>query len=208
MFRLNSYLFSLAANFCGRYTPYQGITLTPHSGGVAVTSSDRGAASFYGFDPQGYAPEEATFSPGDKLASACNGIKTAARELTIEDTVARVTTYYKDHSNSAEFVATRLQHAAPLRHAIAGVIGLWRETPELSTTAGRYDIDLLTKACRSIAKEGDSVVISGYDGGPLRLQSERLNCVVLLMPQTAQPLPPLPPWLADFGQEGASVKTA
>lgn len=200
MFRLNSYLFSLAASFCGKYAPYQGITLTPHAGGVAVTSSDRGAASFYGFDPQGYAPEEATFSPGDKLASACNGIKTAARELTIEGGLARVTTYYKDHSSFAEYTATRLQQAPPMRHAIAGVIGLWRETPLLSTTAGRYDVDLLSKACRIIAKEAGSVVISGYDGGPLRLQSEKLNCVVLLMPQTAQPLPVLPTWLADFAR--------
>jgi hypothetical protein len=198
MFRLNSALFNLAAAFTGKYHPFQGVTLTPHAGGVVVTSSNRGAATFYGFDPTGVAPQETTFSPGKELAAACKGIKTAQRELTIDGSVAMVTTYYKEHSTAKEFQVAQLSERPPLRSAITMAIDLWGEQPPLSTTAGRYDLDLLSKATRTIAEESDAVVLSGYDGGPLRLQSEELRCVVLLMPQVAQPLPSLPPWLADY----------
>jgi hypothetical protein len=200
MFRLNSALFNLAAAFTGKYRPFQGVTLAPHAGGVVVTASDRGAAAFYGFDPTGVAPEEATFSPGKELAAACKGIKTAQRELTIEEDVAVVTTYYKEHSTSKEFKVARLREQPPLRQVVDAAIDLWGEVPQTTTTAGRYDLGLLNKATRAIAEEADSLVLSGYDGGPLRLQSEQLRCVVLLMPQTAQPLPALPPWLADYAK--------
>jgi hypothetical protein len=198
MFRLNSVLFNLAASFTGKYHPFQGVTLTPHAGGVVVTASNRGAACFYGFDPGGVAPQEATFSPGKELAAACKGIKTAQRELTIDDSTALVTTYYKEHSTAKEFQVTQLSGRPPLRSAIAKAVDLWGEKPALTTTAGRYDLDLLNRATRAIAEESSALVLSGYDGGPLRLQSEELRCVVLLMPQTAQPIPSLPPWLADY----------
>jgi hypothetical protein len=203
MFRLTSALFNLAAAFTGKFKPFQGVTLTPHAGGVAVTSSDRGAASFYGFDPNGYAPRAATFSPGKELATACKGIKTAARELIIEGSLATVTTYYKEHSTAKDFQILQLDDAPPMRAAIRGAMDFWGDAPALTTTAGRYDLDLLTKACKTLAEETDQLVLSGYDGGPLRLQSDKLRCVVLLMPQTAQPLPPLPPWLADFAAGAA-----
>jgi hypothetical protein len=199
MFRLNSALFNLAASFTGKYHPFQGVTLAPHAGGVVVTASNRGAASFYGFDPQGHAPQEATFSPGKELAAACKGIKTAQRELTIEGSTALVTTYYKEHSTAKEFQVSQLSERPPMRPVIAMAIDLWGESPSLSTTAGRYDLDLLTKSVKVIAEESESVILSGYDGGPLRLQSEELGCVVLLMPQVAKPLPSLPAWLADYG---------
>lgn len=200
MFRISSVYFNLAASFTGKYTPFQGVTLTPHAGGVVVSASDRGAALFYGFDPSGLAPEIATFSPGKELAAACNGIKTAQRELTIEDGRATVTTYYKEHSTSKEFQISRLSESPPMGPVLQGVIERWGEAPTSSTTAGRYDLKLLHKATRAILEESDCLVLSGYDGGPLRLQSEQLRCVVLLMPQTAVPLPGLPPWLADYAQ--------
>lgn len=200
MFRLESALFNLAAAFTGKYAPFQGVTLTPHAGGVVVTATDRGAAGFYGFDPMGAAPEQATFSPGKELATACKGIKTAQRELTIDGNAAVVTTYYKEHSTSKEFQAQRLSQQAPMKDIVRAAIEIWGDAPAVSTTAGRYDLGLLNKATRAIAEEADALVLSGYDGGPLRLQSETLRCVVLLMPQSAQPLPQLPPWLSDYAE--------
>lgn len=200
MFRINSAFFNLAASFTGKYQPFQGVTLTPHAGGVVISSSDRGAALFYGFDPTGLAPEAATFAPGKELAAACKGIKKAQRELTIEDDRAIVTTYYKEHNTSKEFQVSRLSESPAMGPVLHATIDLWGETPASSSTAGRYDLDLLHKATRTILEESDCLVLSGYNGGPLRLQSEELRCVVLLMPQTAVPLPGLPPWLADYAQ--------
>jgi hypothetical protein len=198
MFRLNSALFHLAAQFTGQWAPFQGVTLSPLSGGVCAVASDRGAATFVGFDPSGHASTAATFLPGKELASACKGIKSAQRELTIDGDLAAVTTYYKEHSKSQEFPVVACSEQPCLRQALANMLALWGQTPELSTTAGRYDLKLLTKAVKAITEESDNLVISGYNGGPLRLQSEQLRCVVLLMPQTAEPIPPVPPWLVDY----------
>ena len=198
MFRLESSLFHLAARFTGKYVPFQGVTIEPFAGGVIVVASNRGAATFLAYDPTGRASEAACFLPGKELAAACNGIKSAERELTIEGTLAKVTTFYKEHSSTKEFTINHCSQQAPIREAVAEMLRTWGETPKTSTTAGRYDLAMLTPAVRAIADEADCVVISGYDGGPLRLQSERLGCVVLLMPQTAQPIPPIPPWLGDY----------
>jgi hypothetical protein len=198
MFRLNSVLFSLAASFVGEYAPFQGVTLSPHAGGVVVMASDRGAGAFYGFDPTGFAPEAATFIPAKGLATACKGIKTAQRELTIDDSIALVTTYYKEHSTSKEFQVNRAAEQLPSRQVIRATVDLWGDPPNLSPTAGRYDSALVTRACKILAEESDSLVLCGYDGGPLRVQSEALRSVVLLMPQAAQELPPFPAWLADY----------
>lgn len=198
MFRLRSSLFNLAAQFTGKWAPFQGVTLSPLAGGICVTAGDRGAATFLGYDPSGCATTAATFLPGKDLASASKGIKSAQRELTIEGELATVTTYYKEHSKSQQFPIYACDEQPPLRQVIAEVLRFWGEQPELSTTAGRYDLDLLTRAVRTISEESDQLVISGYHGGPLRLQSDALGCLVLIMPQVAQPIPPVPPWLADY----------
>jgi hypothetical protein len=198
MFRLESSLFHLAAQFTGKYAPFQGVTIEPFAGGVIAIASNRGAATFLGYDPKGYASEAACFLPGKELAAACKGIKSAERELAIEGPCAKVTTFYKEHSTAKEFTVNPCSQQPPIRQAVAEMLRTWGEVPKTSTTAGRYDLSLLTPAVRAIADESDCVVISGYDGGPLRLQSESLGCVVLLMPQTAQPIPPAPPWLADY----------
>jgi hypothetical protein len=198
MFRLRSSLFNLAAQFTGKWAPFQGVTLSPLAGGICAMASDRGAATFLGYDSSGHATTAATFLPGKDLVSASKGIKSAQRELIIEDELATVTTYYKEHSKSQQFPVCACNEQPPLREAIAEVLRVWGEEPELSTTAGRYDLGLLTKAVRTISEESDQLVISGYHGGPLRLQSDALGCLVLIMPQVAQPIPPVPPWLADY----------
>jgi hypothetical protein len=37
-------------------------------------------------------------------------------------------------------------------------------------------------------------VLSAFDGGPLRIQGEGLEILLLLMPQTAVPIPAVPAW--------------
>lgn len=201
MLRLNSALFSLAAQFTGKYVPYQGVSFFPHAGGCLVAASDRGAGTFLGFDPQGAADETAVILPEKSLVAACNGIKTATRELQIDGDTALVITSNKTTSSAKEFRVTRSsQPAVPFRELMARVVETWGQTPEVSTTAGRYDAALLAKAMRAMGTELDGLVLSSYHGGPLRLQGERLQVVVFLMPQTAEPLPAVPDWLTTYAR--------
>lgn len=208
MLRFNSYLLALAAEFTGRFTPYQGVQIAPLAGGVSVAATDRGALTMLGYDPAGTATEEIVVLPDAEFARACKGIKTAQREVTIEAGHALVTTYYKEHSTSKEFaVHTSAVPFPPLAEVVSKVIATWGEQPSSSVTAGRYDLDLLHKAIKAMAGDSDSIVLSGFHGGPLRLQREDTGVVVFLMPQTAQPIPPLPPWLDTYAQSSAPVRT-
>ena len=218
MLRFDASLFSLAAQFTGKYAPCQGVTVSPLvpgdatnriGRGVVVTASDRGAATFLALDPQGTADEEAAFIPDDELIKAARGIKTAARELLIEEGRATVTTFRKTTSESKEFPVHRTQQRLPdLPGTIARAVEYWSATPELTTTAGRYDLQLLHKAIRAMVDDTDSIVISAFQGGPLRLQREDTGVVVLLMPQTARPIPPMPAWLLRYAQVPAAADTA
>ena len=202
MLRFNSALFAFAAEFVGQYVPYQGIEIAPLAGGVSIAATNRGAVAMLAFDPNGLATETTVLLPGDELARACKGIKTAQRELVVEDDNAVVTTYYKGHSTSKEFPVHRSRSGFPaLRQVIRSALRYWGETPELSRTAGRYDVQLLHRSIKAMVDDADSVVLSAFQGGPLRLQREdidRCEIVVLLMPQEAQAIPPVPPWLATY----------
>lgn len=199
MHRFSSALLALAASFTGKYAPFQGVQIAPLAGGVSVVASNRGAAAFFGYDPKGHATDEIVVLPDNELIKAARGIKTAEREVTIDGPTALVTTYYKDHSTSKEFPVTLSSVPfPPMRAVIDQAIAYWGETPEVTTTAGRYDLQLLDKAIRAMADDSSSLVIAGYQGGPLRLQREDLHAVVLIMPQTAQPVPAAPPWLATY----------
>jgi hypothetical protein len=202
-FRFRSVLLNLASEFTGKYAPWQSIRIAPLAGGVSVSASDRGAATFIGWDPSGLATEEAFLLPGRDLAAGCRGIKTADRDVSIEDDLAVVTTYHKAHSVSKEFpVAYSSCPPPPFGDVIAKAISYWGATPELSRTAGRYDLGLLLKALKVLGTEDDSVVLSAWQGGPLRLQREDVQAVIMLMPQEAQPLPGVPAWLEDFAKQG------
>ena len=50
--------------------------------------------------------------------------------------------------------------------------------------------------------------MSAFDGGPMRLQTDRGNVVILVMPQTAEPIPPIPDWLINFAKADELVATA
>jgi hypothetical protein len=197
MIRFSSGLLSLASEFTGKFTPWQAVTVTPHDGGVLVASSDRGAATFFGWDPHGVSTEEASFLVSRELATAARGIKSAVREISIDDGLAVVTTYHAKHSTSKEHPISRSsQPTPPFRSALAKALSYWGATPELSQTAGRYDLDLFAKAIKVLAAESaDSVVLSAFQGGPLRLQREDMNALVMLMPQEAVSIPRLPPWV-------------
>lgn len=201
MLRFNSALFAFAAEFVGQYVPYQGIEIAPLAGGVSIAATNRGAVAMLAFDPNGLATETAVLLPGDELARACKGIKTAQRELVVEGDEAVVTTYYKAHSTSKEFPVQRSAGGfSSLRQVIRGAVRYWGETPELSRTAGRYDMQLLHKSIKAMVDDTDSVVLSAFQGGPLRLQREDLQIVVMLMPQEAQAIPALPPWLSTYAE--------
>lgn len=199
--RFNSGLLALASDFTGRYAPWQGVAIGPHDGGVLVVSCDRGAATFLGWDPTGLATEEGCFLIGKELSAASRGIKTAAREVSIDGESAVVTTYHKKHSTSVEHPITRSSQPLPcFRAAMAKAVAYWGATPELSSTAGRYDLGLFAKAVKVLAGEADSVVLSAFQGGPLRLQREDMSALVLLMPQEARPIPPMPPWIQTYAK--------
>lgn len=197
--RFNSALLHLAAEFTGKYAPWQGIRVAPLAGGVSVAASDRGAATLIGWDPNGSASSEACLLPSRDLANACKGIKTAERDVSIDDDHAVVTTFFKSHSVTKEFPVTYSScPPPPFEETIATAVKFWQAAPEFSRTAGRYDLGLLTKALKALGTEDESVVLSSWNGGPLRLFREDVQATILLMPQEALPIPGTPPWLVDF----------
>lgn len=211
---LDSSLLAFAGDFTGKYVPYQGVEIAPldpsrPEAGVTVAALDRAAIGMVGYDPNGRADTTLLLLPEPDLIKACRGIKTAERDIRIEgDTLdgltARVTTYYKAHSTFKDFtVQAATGKFPPYRQIVTTILKRWGATPETSTTAGRYDLGLLTKAVRAMVDDTDSIVISGYDGGPLRLQREDLHVVLLLMPQTAAPIPTVPDWLHAYSAQAA-----
>lgn len=200
MLQFNSALLAAVGSFTGPYAPYQAVHIRPHCGGVLLAASDHGKVTALGFDRKGKADETVTLIPGDELLKACAGIKSAERGIVIDGDRALVTTYYKAASSKAkEFPVHRSIQAFPdIDGAMAACAARWGATPRLSETAGRYDVTYLTKAIRAAGLLTDSLVLSAFDGGPLRLQGESIELMVLLMPQTAEPIPPLPEWILEF----------
>lgn len=205
MLRFNSSLFSLACDVVGRFAPYHCVEVAAHpDGGVSIAAmADQGSMALLAHDPKGSSDEPpALILPGDELAKISRGIKTAEREIVIDGDLAVVTTYHKAHSTSK---ATPVMRAStefpPLRAIIQQVSAFWGEAPQTSRAAGRYDLSLLLSAVRMMVDRSDSIVISSYPNGPLRLQREDLSVIVLLMPQTAAPIPALPDWVISYGQQ-------
>ena len=207
MFRFQAGLLGLASDFTGKFAPWQGVHIQPLAGGVAVTASVNGSMAVIGYDAGGTTTEgPATFLVSPELAKAANFVKSCEREVTIEDDIATVRNFFKEHTTSAEFPITRSRVSFPsIAGAVSAALRRWGELPAVSSTAGRYDSELLLKAIRAVHDKTDNLVITGYDGGPLRLQGGRMDVVVLLMPQTAEPIPPPPPWLADYAASAESV---
>lgn len=202
MLQFNSALLTIAGLFVGQYSPYQAIRIQPHDAGVLVASSDQGRITFLGYDSRGTADETCDLVPDAKLLKACSGIKSAERDVVIDGTNARVTTYRKTASNEVrEFTILRSSSPfPPIQAAIDACITRWSATPALSATAGRYASTLLSESIKAAALCSDSIVLSAFDGGPLRIQCDGLDMLILIMPQTAEPIPALPDWVCSFAQ--------
>lgn len=202
MVQFNSALLALAGLFVGAYAPYQAVHIRPHAGGVLVASTNQGQVSFLGYDPNGSADESCNIVACDKLLAACAGIKSAERDVFIEDGRATVTTYYKAADNKKKEFPVLYSSVPfpPLASAVQACVDRWSATPATTATAGRYASSFLLDAIKAVSGCGDSITLSAFDGGPLRLQSDTLDMLILVMPQTAEPIPPLPDWVCSFAQ--------
>ena len=49
------------------------------------------------------------------------------------------------------------------------------------------------------------VVLSAFDGGPLRIQTDKADVVILVMPQVKEKIPSIPEWLSDYATSGELI---
>lgn len=202
MIQFKSALLALAADFRGRFAPYEAIGVVPHpAGGVFVAATDNGSAAIVGYDPTGIADRHASLLPSAELIKAARGIKTAERVVSIEleDRRASVTTIRKTNNETKEFpILEASSPFPPLDQAVQACLVYWNAEPPSTTTTGRYSTRLLAKAMSAAEGLGDSVSFCGSSGGPLRLDIEGASAVILVMPQFAKPVAPVPDWLNRF----------
>lgn len=202
MIQFNSALLALASDFRGRFAPFEAIGIAPHpQKGVFVAATDNGSTAIIGFDPNGTADAPAALLPGSELIRASRGIKTAPREITVnlEERRATVTTYRKSNNETKEFpILEASAPFPPLHEAVAFCLEHWKQEPPMSITSGRYSTRLLAKAAAAAEDLGDSLCLSGFSGGPLRLDVDGISAVILLMPQTAKTVTPPPAWLDEY----------
>ena len=200
MLSFNSALLSVASDFVGQYSPYQSVQISPApSGGVYIASTDKGNIACLAFDPSGSADETSCILPSKDLIKVSKGIKTGERNIKIEGDMAMVTTFKKTVNQQAEVPVMRSQVAfPPLANAIKNCLDLWKDIPHTSETAGRYDLNYISKALRSLSVFDSSISLSAFVGGPLRIQGASNNLIILVMPQTAEPIPDVPEWLSKY----------
>ena len=201
MLNFNSALLSVASDFVGQFAPYQSVEITPApEGGVFIASTDKGNIACLAFDPSGTADESTCIIPSKDLMKATKGIKTGDRNIQINDDQAVVTTYKKTTANQViEVPVMRSTVAfAPLSKGIQNCLDRWSNTPTTSPTAGRYNLTYINKALRSLSVFDSSIALSAFDGGPLRIQGADNNLIILVMPQTAEPIPKIPYWLEKY----------
>lgn len=200
MLQFKSPLLAICGAFTGPFAPFQSVHVEPApQGGVIVVGSDGGKVTAVGFDPSGKADESVNLLPGSDLLAACKAIKGAERDITVQDASAQVTTYRKTKNETKEFALLRSQEPyPPIQQALARCLETWGSAPELSRSAGRYSVAYLEKALKAAGHLSESVVLSAFDGGPLRLQADNLELLVMVMPQTREPIPPLPEWAITF----------
>ncbi len=202
MLSFNSALLSVACDFTGKFAPYQAVEITPaKSGGVFLASTDQGNITCLAYDPAGKTDESTCLLPNKDLMRVCKGIKTGERNIRIEGDLATVTTYKKTTNQIQELPVMRSSiKFPPLASAIQSCLDRWSNTPTSSSTAGRYDIDYLNKAIRSLSVFDSSICLCAFDGGPLRIQGADNNLTILVMPQTAESIPSVPIWINDYAK--------
>ncbi len=205
MLQFNSALLAAVGSFTGKYAPFQSVLIRPHYGGVLLAATDAGKVTALGFDRNGKADESVTVIPSSELLKACAGIKTADRGIVIDGGSAIVTTYYKSSSSKGKEIPVHhsLTPFPPIDEAISACVDRWGVTPAVGQTAGRYKVTYLERAIKNAGLLCDSLVLSAFDGGPLRVQGESIELCILVMPQTAEAIPPIPDWLASCGMQSA-----
>ena len=207
MLQCHSALAAIAAEFTGKFAPYQAIEISPApKGGVFIASTDKGSIACLAHDPGGKTDETIRLLPDPELIRLCRGIKTADRELRVEGDNAVVTTYRKTTSEKKETRVSRsISEFPPLAKAINHCLQRWGNSPQVSATAGRYESRYVERALKGLSGLSESVVLSAFDGGPLRIQTDEGNIVVLVMPQSAEKIPSVPEWLSEYAMSGISV---
>ena len=83
--------------------------------------------------------------------------------------------------------------------------GAVERSPSVSTTAGRYESWYVERALKGLSSTSDSVVLSSFDGGPLRIQTDKADVVILVMPQVKEKIPSVPEWLSDYATSGGLI---
>ncbi len=204
MLQLNSALVAICSEFTGKYAPYQAVEISPAPrGGVFVASTDRGNIACLAHDPAGRADRVMRLLPDAELIKLCRGIKTAERQLRIEGNNALISTFRESTTEKRETIVNEsISDFPPLSGAISSCLSKWSDTPTVSSTAGRYESVYIERALKGLATTSDSVVLSAFDGGPLRIQTDKANIVVLVMPQLKEKIPSVPEWLSDYAASG------
>jgi hypothetical protein len=117
----------------------------------------------------------------------------------IEGNNAIVTTFRKSTHEKKEIIISRsISDFPPLASAVKACIDRWSSQPAVSATAGRYESWYIERALRGLSSTDDSIILSAFDGGPLRIQTDAGDVVILVMPQTAEMIPSLPEWLKEY----------
>jgi hypothetical protein len=197
---LNGALVHVAADFCGNYSPYQGIQIRPNpsGSGVFVASTDAGRLAFLAYDHAGKGDEEIVLLPTADLLKETRPLKSASRWLEIEGSSARCSKLTKTTTKTTEIPITRSAVTPPdLVGVMKTVAEQWgKDCP--CVDAGNFNAGFLQKAFRAIESLGSSVTLSHLNGGPLRIESTVGTALVMLMPETARPIPELPDYLLQF----------
>ena len=112
--------------------------------------------------------------------------------------VARCTKLMKTTSATEEVPITRsTTEPADLIGAMKAVAERWgKDCPVVN--AGNFNANFLLRAFKAIEQLGGSITMSHLDGGPLRVESTTGNAIVLVMPEMARDVPPLPDYLHHF----------
>lgn len=202
MLTCNSALIAIASEFTGSYAPYQAVELTPDDrGGVFLASTDKGNVACLAYDPSGEGDETINLLPNSELVKASRGVKTANRTVFIEGDIARVTTHRKSTSETKEVSINRSTVNSPnLAKALKDCLDHWDklDAESMSATAGRYNLTYIQRAIKGLSTLNASVILSSFNGGPMRIEESSGEIVILVMPQTAEPIPPIPQWLRKF----------
>ena len=199
--KFNGALLAVAADFCGKWTPYTGVQIRPNrnGSGVFVASTDAGRLAFLAFDENGSADEELCLLATSDLLKHTKPLKSASRWIEIEGSIARCSKLTKSTTTTVEVPVTYSTVEPPdLVGAMHKVALQWGKDQPHCVDCGNFNGSFLTRAFKAIEVLGGSVTMSHLNGGPLRVESTDHDVIVLVMPETARPIPALPAFLKSF----------